>query len=41
MTANTHIGLAVPDLDATIKWYEQVSGFKFVPHFSNSIKKCL
>ncbi|MCK2016895.1 hypothetical protein [Peribacillus frigoritolerans] len=24
MTAITHIGLAVPDLDAVINWYEQV-----------------
>ncbi|MGE7759113.1 VOC family protein [Peribacillus sp. NPDC097895] len=29
MTAITHIGLSVPDLDAAIKWYEQVLGFKF------------
>ncbi|MEV5037264.1 VOC family protein [Peribacillus frigoritolerans] len=28
MTAITHIGLAIPDLDASIKWYEQVLGFK-------------
>ncbi|WP_230163151.1 VOC family protein [Peribacillus simplex] len=28
MTAITLIGLAVPDLDAAIKWYEQVLGFK-------------
>ncbi|MFY0782334.1 VOC family protein [Peribacillus simplex] len=30
MTAITHIGLAVPDLDAAIKWYEQVLGFKLL-----------
>ena len=28
MTAITHVGLAVPDLDAAIKWYEQVLGFR-------------
>ncbi|WP_355482125.1 VOC family protein [Peribacillus simplex] len=28
MTAITHIGLAVPDLDAVIKWYEQVLAFR-------------
>ncbi|MGJ3196290.1 VOC family protein [Peribacillus frigoritolerans] len=27
MTA-IHVGLAVPDLDAAIKWYEQVLGFR-------------
>ncbi|MDM5221844.1 VOC family protein [Peribacillus sp. NJ11] len=30
MTAITHIGLAVPDLDAAIKWYEQVLGFRLL-----------
>ncbi|MEW5552034.1 VOC family protein [Peribacillus frigoritolerans] len=30
MTAVTHIGLAVPDLDAAIKWYEQVLGFRLL-----------
>ncbi|MDM5285539.1 VOC family protein [Peribacillus castrilensis] len=30
MTAITHVGLAVPDLDAAIKWYEQVLGFKLL-----------
>ena len=30
MTAITHIGLAVPDLDAAISWYEQVLGFKLL-----------
>ncbi|PEZ83300.1 MULTISPECIES: VOC family protein [Bacillaceae] len=29
MTAITHIGLAVPDLDAAIKWYEKVLGFSY------------
>lgn len=28
MTAITPNGLAVPDLDAAIKWYKQVLGFK-------------
>ncbi|WP_412760601.1 VOC family protein [Peribacillus frigoritolerans] len=28
MTAITYIGLAIPDLDASIKCYEQVLGFK-------------
>ncbi|WHY73705.1 VOC family protein [Fictibacillus enclensis] len=27
MTAITHIGLAVPDLEGAIKWYEDVLGF--------------
>ncbi|CAH0307948.1 hypothetical protein SRABI84_04746 [Peribacillus simplex] len=30
MTAITHIGLTVPDLDAAIKWYEQVLGFRLL-----------
>jgi hypothetical protein len=30
MTAITHVGLAVPDLDAAIKWYEQVLGFRLL-----------
>lgn len=30
MTAITHIGLSVPDLDAAITWYEQVLGFKLL-----------
>ncbi|MDP1417431.1 VOC family protein [Peribacillus simplex] len=30
MTAIIHIGLAVPDLDAAIKWYEQVLGFRLL-----------
>lgn len=30
MTAITHIGLAVPDLDVAIKWYEQVLRFKLL-----------
>lgn len=30
MTSITHIGLAVPDLDAAIKWYEQVLGFRLL-----------
>ncbi|MCM3166379.1 VOC family protein [Peribacillus frigoritolerans] len=30
MTAITHVRLAVPDLDAAIKWYEQVLGFKLL-----------
>ncbi|CAH0135212.1 hypothetical protein SRABI96_00339 [Peribacillus sp. Bi96] len=30
MTTITHIGLSVPDLDAAIKWYEQVLGFKLL-----------
>ncbi|MBT2605109.1 VOC family protein [Bacillus sp. ISL-53] len=30
MTAITHIGLAVPDLDSAIKWYEQVLGFSLL-----------
>ncbi|MED3892297.1 VOC family protein [Peribacillus frigoritolerans] len=28
MTAITHVGLAVPDFDAAIMWYEQVLGFR-------------
>ncbi|WP_412760923.1 VOC family protein [Peribacillus frigoritolerans] len=28
MTAITHIRVAIPDLDASIKWYEQVLSFK-------------
>ncbi|MDM5337272.1 VOC family protein [Fictibacillus enclensis] len=27
MTSITHIGLAVPDLEGAIKWYEDVLGF--------------
>ncbi|MBT2667504.1 VOC family protein [Bacillus sp. ISL-4] len=30
MTAITHIGLAAPDLDAAIKRYEQVLGFRLL-----------
>jgi hypothetical protein len=30
MTAITQIGLAAPDLAATIKWHEQVLGFKLL-----------
>ncbi|MDM5452693.1 VOC family protein [Peribacillus simplex] len=30
MTAITHIGLAVPDLDASIKWYEASVGIQFI-----------
>ncbi|MFD6210734.1 VOC family protein [Peribacillus sp. NPDC060253] len=30
MTTITHIGLSVPDLDAAIKWDEQVLGFKLL-----------
>ncbi|MFS0765101.1 VOC family protein [Peribacillus phoenicis] len=30
MTAIIHIGLAVPDLGAAIKWYEQVLGFRLL-----------
>ncbi|WP_350299577.1 VOC family protein [Peribacillus frigoritolerans] len=30
ITAITHIGLAVPDLDSAIKWYEQVLGFRLL-----------
>ncbi|MDM5211537.1 VOC family protein [Peribacillus sp. NJ4] len=28
MTAISHVGMAVPDLDAAIKCYEQVLGFR-------------
>ncbi|SDM49958.1 Catechol 2,3-dioxygenase [Fictibacillus solisalsi] len=30
MTAITHIGLAVPDLEGAIKWYEDVLGFTLI-----------
>ncbi|WP_347939991.1 VOC family protein [Peribacillus simplex] len=30
MTAITYVGLAVPDLDAAIKWYEEVLGFRLL-----------
>ncbi|MBP2076862.1 VOC family protein [Oceanobacillus polygoni] len=30
MTAITHIGLSVPDIEAAIKWYGEVLGFKLI-----------
>ncbi|WP_067726034.1 VOC family protein [Oceanobacillus damuensis] len=41
MAAITHIGLAVPDIEKAIEWYEEVLGFKLIagPYSFNAEKE--